>query len=64
MKTFALSGKQSSVSLLESSGLEVVLHFTDNKPRADVSIIVVSVTSRNSKPISNYVLQAVVPKVS
>ncbi|RXG73862.1 ADP-ribosylation factor-binding protein GGA3 [Armadillidium vulgare] len=55
-------GKQSSLSLMESNGLSVILHFTDNKPREDVSIIVVSVTSRNPRPVSNYVLQAVGPK--
>lgn len=45
-------------------GLSVVLHFCKDKPRPDVSVIVISTTSKSSFPIEDYKFQAVVPKVS
>lgn len=57
------SGKQGSVTVLDSNDVSVILHFTENQPREDVAVVVASVMSRNSQPITNYVLQAVVPKV-
>lgn len=41
----------------------MTIHFTENQPRDDVSVVVVSTMSRSAQPISNYVLQGVVPKV-
>lgn len=58
-----MSGKQASVTVLDSSDISVTLHFTENQPRDDVSVVVVSVVSRNYQPVTNYVLQAVAPKV-
>ncbi|XP_069949208.1 ADP-ribosylation factor-binding protein GGA1 isoform X2 [Cherax quadricarinatus] len=55
-------GRQGSVNVLESNDVSVTLHFTENQPREDVSVVVVSTVSNNSQSISNYVLQAVVPK--
>ncbi|XP_071528868.1 ADP-ribosylation factor-binding protein GGA3 [Panulirus ornatus] len=55
-------GRQGSVTVLDSNDVTVTLHFTENQPRDDVSVVVVSTVSHNSQPISNYVLQAVVPK--
>nr|XP_026499778.1 ADP-ribosylation factor-binding protein GGA2 [Vanessa tameamea]XP_026499779.1 ADP-ribosylation factor-binding protein GGA2 [Vanessa tameamea] len=46
----------------EDDGLTVVLHFCKDKPRPDVSVIVVSTTSKNTTPIEDYKFQAVVPK--
>lgn len=61
--SFIPSGKQGSVTVLDSNDVSVTLHFTENQPREDVAVVVVSVVSRNYQPITNYVLQAVVPKV-
>jgi len=48
----------------ERNGISVVLHFAQENPRSDVSIIVITTMSKNAKPLSNYLFQAVVPKVS
>lgn len=48
----------------EAGGLTVVLHFCEDRPRPDVSVIVVSTTSKHTSPIEDYKFQAVVPKVS
>ncbi|CAL4171616.1 unnamed protein product, partial [Meganyctiphanes norvegica] len=55
-------GNQSSLVIIESNDITVTLHFTENQPREDVYVLVVSTTSRNTSPLSNYVLQSVVPK--
>lgn len=47
----------------EDAGITVMFHFTKNKPRANVSVIVVSTTSRNPNAIQDFKFQAVVPKV-
>lgn len=47
----------------EKNGITVVLHFAKDSPRPDVSVIVVTAMSKNSKALSNYLFQAVVPKV-
>ncbi|XP_011861202.1 PREDICTED: ADP-ribosylation factor-binding protein GGA3 isoform X2 [Vollenhovia emeryi] len=46
----------------EKNGISVVLHFTQDTPRSDVSVIVITTMSKNAKPLSNYLFQAVVPK--
>lgn len=46
----------------EKNGITVVLHFAKDSPRPDVSVIVVTTMSKNSKPLSNYLFQAVVSK--
>lgn len=47
----------------EENGITVMFHFTKNKPRANVSVIVVSTTSRCPNAIKDFKFQAVVPKV-
>lgn len=47
----------------EEDGITVMFHFTKNKPRANVSVIVVSTTSRSPNTIQDFKFQAVVPKV-
>ncbi|KAF7384621.1 hypothetical protein HZH68_014233 [Vespula germanica] len=46
----------------EKNGISVILHFTQDSPRPDVSVIVVTTMSKNTKPLNNYLFQAVVPK--
>ncbi|XP_076762538.1 ADP-ribosylation factor-binding protein Gga [Xylocopa sonorina] len=46
----------------EKNGISVVLHFARDNPREDVFVIVITTVSKNSKPLSNYLFQAVVPK--
>ncbi|KAK2587423.1 hypothetical protein KPH14_003136 [Odynerus spinipes] len=46
----------------EKNNISVVLHFAQDSPRPDVSVIVVTTMSKNKKPLSNYLFQAVVPK--
>lgn len=48
----------------EKNGITVVLHFARDNPREDVFVIVITTMSKNVKPLSNYLFQAVVPKVS
>lgn len=48
----------------EKNGISVVLHFAKDRPRPDVSVLVVTTLSKNQFPISNYQFQAVIPKVS
>lgn len=47
----------------EKNGISVVLHFARDSPRPDVYVIVVTTMSKNSNALSNYLFQAVVPKV-
>lgn len=47
----------------EKNGISVILHFAQDSPRPDVSVIVVTTMSKNTKPLNNYLFQAVVPKV-
>ncbi|KAM0736756.1 ADP-ribosylation factor-binding protein GGA1 [Formica fusca] len=46
----------------ERNGISVVLHFTQDSPRPDVSVVVITTMSKNAKPLNNYLFQAVVPK--
>ncbi|XP_039311037.1 ADP-ribosylation factor-binding protein GGA1 isoform X2 [Solenopsis invicta] len=46
----------------EKNGISVVLHFAQENPRPDVFVIVITTMSKNTKPLSNYLFQAVVPK--
>lgn len=47
----------------EKNGITVTLHFAKDKPRDDVNVIVVTSVSKNELPLTNYLFQAVVPKV-
>lgn len=51
------------VVLDERNGITVTFHFGKNKPRSDVSVIVVTTISKNELALSNFLFQAVVPKV-
>ncbi|KYM94507.1 ADP-ribosylation factor-binding protein GGA1 [Cyphomyrmex costatus] len=46
----------------ERNGITVVLHFAQDSPRSDVSVIVITTMSKNVKPLNNYLFQAVVSK--
>ncbi|XP_025267283.1 ADP-ribosylation factor-binding protein GGA1 [Camponotus floridanus] len=46
----------------ERNGISVVLHFAQDSPRPDVSVVVITTMSKNAKPLNNYLFQAVVPK--
>ncbi|XP_014483936.1 PREDICTED: ADP-ribosylation factor-binding protein GGA3 [Dinoponera quadriceps] len=46
----------------ERNSITVVLHFAQDSPRPDVSVVVITTMSKNAKPLSNYQFQAVVPK--
>lgn len=48
----------------ERNSITVVLHFAQDSPRPDVSVVVITTMSKNTKPLNNYQFQAVVPKVS
>ncbi|XP_043271852.1 ADP-ribosylation factor-binding protein GGA1 isoform X2 [Venturia canescens] len=46
----------------EKNGITVVLHFAKGSPRADITVIVVTTMSKNSKPLGNYLFQVVISK--
>ncbi|XP_076235406.1 ADP-ribosylation factor-binding protein Gga [Calliopsis andreniformis] len=46
----------------EKNGITVVLHFARDNPRQDVFVVVITTMSKNLKPVSDYLFQAVVPK--
>lgn len=46
----------------EKNGISVVLHFARDNPREDVFVVVITTMSKNRKPLTNYLFQAVVPK--
>lgn len=47
----------------EKNGITVVLHLARDNPREDVFVVVITTMSKNSKPLTDYLFQAVVPKV-
>lgn len=49
--------------LEEKNGVSLTLHFTKDKPKYGVSVYVITTVSKNELPLSNYLFQAVVPKV-
>lgn len=48
----------------ERNDISVVLHFAQDSPRSDVSVVVITTMSKNAKPLNDYLFQAVVPKVN
>ncbi|XP_011308905.1 ADP-ribosylation factor-binding protein GGA3 [Fopius arisanus] len=42
--------------------ISVILHFAEGGPREDVTVVVVTTVSKNSKGLRDYLFQAVVPK--
>ncbi|CAH0389926.1 unnamed protein product [Bemisia tabaci] len=56
-------GPKSPITILnEVNGITVVIHLALNAPRPDVSVFVVTTTSKNENSLSNYLFQPVVPK--
>ncbi|XP_061196347.1 ADP-ribosylation factor-binding protein GGA1-like [Saccostrea echinata] len=51
------------VNAYDKNGLKIVIHLAKNKPREDVTVMVVSTISTNTNPVKNFVFQAAVPKV-
>lgn len=48
----------------ESNGIGVTLHFAKEQLKKHVFVIVITTVSKRSLPLSNYLFQAVIPKVS
>ncbi|XP_052234636.1 ADP-ribosylation factor-binding protein GGA1-like isoform X2 [Dreissena polymorpha] len=55
-------GTSSPVSAYDKNGVKVLILVTKNKPREDVTVMVVSVISTNTSSIKAFVFQAAVPK--
>ncbi|OWF37796.1 ADP-ribosylation factor-binding protein GGA1-like [Mizuhopecten yessoensis] len=51
------------VNAYDKNGLKMVIHCGKDRPRDDVSVMVVSVISTNTNPVKNFSFQAAVPKV-
>ncbi|XP_060083664.1 ADP-ribosylation factor-binding protein GGA1-like isoform X2 [Ylistrum balloti] len=51
------------VNAYDRNGLKMVIHCAKDRPREDVSVMVVSVISTNTNPVKNFSFQAAVPKV-
>lgn len=54
---------QSRCILDESNGLKILLNFTKDHPRPDVSVLVITTTNHNNLPLSQYQFEASVTKV-
>lgn len=48
----------------EKNGVSVTIHVARDTPKEDVSVYVVTTLSKNPSPLTNYLFQAVVPKVN
>lgn len=48
----------------ETAGLKIMLHFVKDRPRDDISVIVITTTNHNSIAIKDYQFDASVSKVS
>ncbi|KAK7501469.1 hypothetical protein BaRGS_00007273, partial [Batillaria attramentaria] len=53
----------SPVTAYDKNGLKSMIHFSTNRPRPDVLVMVLSTLSTNSKPVKNFMFQAAVPKI-
>jgi len=49
--------------IYDKNNIKIVLHFGKDRPRSDVQVIVISVTSSSTSQIKNFSFQASVPKV-
>lgn len=47
----------------DKNGISVTLHLAKDKPKEGVNVYVITTVSKNELPLSNYLFQAVVPKV-
>ena len=57
------AGSSPPVSAYDKNGLKVLILMAENRPRDDVTVMVVSVISTNTVPVKSFVFQAAVPKV-
>ncbi|XP_023242300.1 ADP-ribosylation factor-binding protein GGA1-like [Centruroides sculpturatus] len=55
-------GDISPLTLPEKNGLTVVIHFGKDRPRSDVTVMVVSTMSKNPSPVKSFSFLAAVPK--
>lgn len=51
------------VALEEKNSISLTFHFAKDKPREDVTVVVVTITSKNENPLKNILFRAIVPKV-
>lgn len=56
-------GSVPPLTVMSKNDITVMLYFAKDAPRPDVTVIVISTISKSSSPLSNYLFQAVVPKV-
>lgn len=52
------------LAILEKSGVSITLHLAKDQPKPAVNVYVITTVNKNEFPFSNYLFQAVVPKVS
>lgn len=57
------SSKKSIVALEDRNGLTVLLHKAAESPRPLITVYVITTVSKNDMALSDYLFQAVVPKV-
>ncbi|XP_076441088.1 ADP-ribosylation factor-binding protein GGA1-like isoform X2 [Babylonia areolata] len=53
----------SPVTAYDKNGLKSMIHFSNNRPRPDVLVMVLSTLSTNAKAVKNFMFQAAVPKI-
>lgn len=58
------SSHPAKVIMDDANGLKVMLHFALDRPRNDVSVIVMVTTNQSSERVSKFVMDASVTKVS
>ncbi|KAK3090106.1 hypothetical protein FSP39_009248 [Pinctada imbricata] len=56
-------GSATPVNAYDKNGLKIVIHFAKDKPREDVTAMVVSTISTNTNPVKHFMFQAAVPKI-
>ncbi|KRT86702.1 hypothetical protein AMK59_2175, partial [Oryctes borbonicus] len=56
------SGVPPVVALEEKNGISVTLHFARDKPRDDITVVVITIVSKNELPLKNILFRAIVPK--
>ncbi|XP_052766224.1 ADP-ribosylation factor-binding protein GGA1-like isoform X3 [Mya arenaria] len=56
-------GTTPPVTAYDKNGLKVLILVTQNTPRDDVTVMVISVISINTVPVKSFVFQAAVPKI-
>ena len=57
------AGSTPPLVIFEKNGIKIVFHFGKDRPRPDVQVIAVSVTSTCQSPVKEFAFQAAVPKV-